>query len=201
MGKKRKFLMDYREREVMLAMGLMPLSGNLTPQYYIEDEDGSSTVNPESIEDMVEFTTSESLLEEEEFKNMMADALDSLTRREAKLLRLRFGIDMQEELTLEQIASIMNLTRERIRQIEAKALRKLRHPTRSNKFKAYVYPDAAFWSISAAINEDPPKIEDYEDWGVDGYLEYEKANFAWFTRVNEAKEKYEKIQSNIRGLI
>ncbi|WP_295584633.1 RNA polymerase sigma factor RpoD [uncultured Lamprocystis sp.] len=67
-------------------------------------------------------------------QNMLA----SLTSREAKVLRMRFGIDMNTDHTLEEVGKQFDVTRERIRQIEAKALRKLRHPTRSEKLKSFL---------------------------------------------------------------
>jgi RNA polymerase sigma factor (sigma-70 family) len=66
---------------------------------------------------------------------LVKDVVDSLTPREVKVLSLRFGLDDEEELTLEETAKRFNYTRERIRQIEAKALRKMRHPSRSDKLK------------------------------------------------------------------
>jgi len=66
------------------------------------------------------------------------DVLESLTPREAKVLRMRFGIDMNTDHTLEEVGKQFDVTRERIRQIEAKALRKLRHPTRSDKLKSFL---------------------------------------------------------------
>ena len=64
--------------------------------------------------------------------------LASLTPREAKVLRMRFGIDMNTDHTLEEVGKQFDVTRERIRQIEAKALRKLRHPTRSDKLRSFL---------------------------------------------------------------
>ena len=66
------------------------------------------------------------------------DALDGLTPREAKVLRMRFGIDMNTDHTLEEVGKQFDVTRERIRQIEAKALRKLRHPSRSDQLKTFL---------------------------------------------------------------
>ena len=66
------------------------------------------------------------------------DILDSLTQREAKVLRMRFGIEMNTDHTLEEVGKQFDVTRERIRQIEAKALRKLRHPSRSDKLRSFV---------------------------------------------------------------
>ena len=63
---------------------------------------------------------------------------DTLTDREQKVLRLRFGLDDGRPRTLEEVGKEFNVTRERIRQIEAKALRKLRHPSRSKKLKDYL---------------------------------------------------------------
>ncbi len=66
------------------------------------------------------------------------DILDGLTQREAKVLRMRFGIEMNTDHTLEEVGKQFDVTRERIRQIEAKALRKLRHPSRSDKLRSFV---------------------------------------------------------------
>jgi RNA polymerase primary sigma factor len=90
---------------------------------FIED---SGVVSP------VESATMEGL--REATQNMLA----SLTSREAKVLRMRFGIDMNTDHTLEEVGKQFDVTRERIRQIEAKALRKLRHPTRSDKLRSFL---------------------------------------------------------------
>ena len=71
-------------------------------------------------------------------KEQLWDVLDTLTPREEKVLRLRFGLDDGHQRTLEEVGKEFNVTRERIRQIEAKALRKLRHPSRSKKLKDYL---------------------------------------------------------------
>ncbi len=90
---------------------------------FIKDE---RTVGPE------EYTTEEMLKEE------LASVLQTLTDREEKVLRLRFGLDDGQCRTLEEVGQIFGVTRERIRQIEAKALRKLRHPSRSRKLKDFL---------------------------------------------------------------
>ena len=71
-------------------------------------------------------------------KEQLFEVLDTLTDREEKVLRLRFGLDDGRARTLEEVGKEFNVTRERIRQIEAKALRKLRHPSRSKKLKDYL---------------------------------------------------------------
>jgi RNA polymerase primary sigma factor len=71
-------------------------------------------------------------------KEQLVEVLDTLTEREQKVLRLRFGLDDGRARTLEEVGKEFNVTRERIRQIEAKALRKLRHPSRSRKLKDYL---------------------------------------------------------------
>jgi RNA polymerase primary sigma factor len=71
-------------------------------------------------------------------KEQMSDVLSTLTEREKKVLRLRFGIGDGYPRTLEEVGNIFKVTRERVRQIEAKALRKLRHPTRSRRLKNFL---------------------------------------------------------------
>jgi len=93
---------------------------------FIEDAGVVSPVESATIEGLREAT-----------QNMLA----SLTSREAKVLRMRFGIDMNTDHTLEEVGKQFDVTRERIRQIEAKALRKLRHPTRSDRLKSFLDSD------------------------------------------------------------
>ena len=71
-------------------------------------------------------------------QNVTEEILDSLTPREAKVLRMRFGIEMNTDHTLEEVGKQFDVTRERIRQIEAKALRKLRHPSRSERLRSFL---------------------------------------------------------------
>ena len=71
-------------------------------------------------------------------RDITKEVLDSLTPREAKVLRMRFGIEMNTDHTLEEVGKQFDVTRERIRQIEAKALRKLRHPSRSEKLRSFL---------------------------------------------------------------
>ncbi len=71
-------------------------------------------------------------------RDVCKDILDTLTPREAKVLRMRFGIEMNTDHTLEEVGKQFDVTRERIRQIEAKALRKLRHPSRSEKLRSFL---------------------------------------------------------------
>ncbi|MBT3621097.1 MAG: RNA polymerase sigma factor RpoD [Porticoccaceae bacterium] len=99
-----------------------------------EDEDAS-------IGDLIEDITIAQPIDEAT-KNNLTDStrgvLGSLTAREAKVLRMRFGIDMNTDHTLEEVGKQFDVTRERIRQIEAKALRKLRHPTRSDHLRSFI---------------------------------------------------------------
>ena len=71
-------------------------------------------------------------------REQLVEVLETLTEREQKVLRLRFGLDDGKNRTLEEVGKVFNVTRERIRQIEAKALRKLRHPSRSRKLRDYL---------------------------------------------------------------
>ncbi|HOZ66325.1 MAG TPA: RNA polymerase sigma factor RpoD [Burkholderiaceae bacterium] len=71
-------------------------------------------------------------------RDVTKDILDALTPREAKVLRMRFGIEMSTDHTLEEVGKQFDVTRERVRQIEAKALRKLKHPSRSDKLRSFI---------------------------------------------------------------
>jgi len=78
---------------------------------------------------------------EEGLKETTRNVLSGLTPRESKVLRMRFGIEMNTDHTLEEVGKQFDVTRERIRQIEAKALRKLRHPSRSEQLKSFLKDD------------------------------------------------------------
>jgi len=93
---------------------------------FIEDQNIDSPIDSASMEGLKEATQS---------------VLSGLTPREAKVLRMRFGIDMNTDHTLEEVGKQFDVTRERIRQIEAKALRKLRHPTRSEPLRSFLEID------------------------------------------------------------
>jgi RNA polymerase primary sigma factor len=93
---------------------------------FIEDQNLLSPVNSATFEGLREATL---------------EVLDSLTAREAKVLRMRFGIDMNTDHTLEEVGKQFDVTRERIRQIEAKALRKLRHPSRSDPLRSFIHTE------------------------------------------------------------
>jgi len=91
--------------------------------------------------DFIEDTTTVAPVDAAQYNSLSGvtkDVLDSLTPREAKVLRMRFGIEMSTDHTLEEVGKQFDVTRERIRQIEAKALRKLRHPSRSDKLKSFL---------------------------------------------------------------
>ena len=95
--------------------------------------------------DFIEDTNSLAPLDAAQYgslRDVTKDVLDSLTPREAKVLRMRFGIEMNTDHTLEEVGKQFDVTRERIRQIEAKALRKLRHPSRSEKLKSFLETDS-----------------------------------------------------------
>ena len=79
-----------------------------------------------------EYATNEML------KDEISQVLETLTEREEKVIRLRFGLEDGKPRTLEEVGQMFGVTRERIRQIEAKALRKLRHPSRSRKLRDYM---------------------------------------------------------------
>jgi RNA polymerase primary sigma factor len=89
------------------------------------------------IEDQATLAPAEAALHNS-MHEVVKEVLDSLTPREAKVLRMRFGVEMNTDHTLEEVGKQFDVTRERIRQIEAKALRKLRHPSRADKLKSFL---------------------------------------------------------------
>ena len=94
--------------------------------------------------DFIEDTAAESPLDSatvESLRETVHGVLSQLTPREAKVLRMRFGIDLSTDHTLEEVGKQFDVTRERIRQIEAKALRKLRHPSRSEQLRSFLIED------------------------------------------------------------
>jgi RNA polymerase primary sigma factor len=99
-----------------------------------DDEDShlGDFIEDAAIVSPVESSTNIGLME------TVRDVLAGLTPREAKVLRMRFGIDMNTDHTLEEVGKQFDVTRERIRQIEAKALRKLRHPSRSEQLRSFL---------------------------------------------------------------
>lgn len=94
------------------------------------------------IEDSVSDSPVDSAISES-LSEVTKDILSTLTEREAKVLRMRFGIDMNTDHTLEEVGKQFDVTRERIRQIEAKALRKLRHPSRSETLKSFLSSESS----------------------------------------------------------
>jgi len=102
-----------------------------------DDEDShlGDFIEDASVESPIDSATSEGL------KETTHGVLAGLTPREAKVLRMRFGIDMNTDHTLEEVGKQFDVTRERIRQIEAKALRKLRHPSRSDQLRSFLIED------------------------------------------------------------
>jgi RNA polymerase primary sigma factor len=99
-------------------------------------DDGDTTLG-----DFIEDTHNVAPLEaamQSGLRSVVSELLDGLTAREAKVVRMRFGIDMSSDHTLDEVGKQFDVTRERIRQIEAKALRKLKHPSRSDKLRTYV---------------------------------------------------------------
>ena len=198
MGKKLKHLNDYREKEVISAMGTLPLSGSFTPQYFIEDEFTYETVDPETIEELIDNYTAEDMLIAKDGADYIRDILDSLTPREAKVLRLRFGIDMPSEYTLEEVGKMFGVTRERIRQIEAKALRKMRHPARSDKLKMLLFDGMKndwYFDICKQINEPPPEFDpDFDDTD-----KFRAKMGRWYERVLKAKEQLRQVRTLLYG--
>lgn len=125
--------MDTPEDKIrkVLKIAKEPISME-TPIGDDEDSHLGDFIEDSTMQSPIEMATSESL------KESTREVLAGLTAREAKVLRMRFGIDMNTDHTLEEVGKQFDVTRERIRQIEAKALRKLRHPSRSEHLRSFL---------------------------------------------------------------
>lgn len=125
--------MDLSEDKIrkVLKISKEPISME-TPIGDDEDSHLGDFIEDSNMASPVDSATNENLRE------MTREILDSLTERESKVLRMRFGIDMNTDHTLEEVGKQFDVTRERIRQIEAKALRKLRHPSRAEILKSFL---------------------------------------------------------------
>jgi RNA polymerase primary sigma factor len=125
--------MDMPEDKIrkVLKIAKEPISME-TPIGDDEDSHLGDFIEDTNVESPIENTTNINLSE------TVRDVLAGLTPREAKVLRMRFGIDMNTDHTLEEVGKQFDVTRERIRQIEAKALRKLRHPSRSEQLRSFL---------------------------------------------------------------
>ncbi len=128
--------MDMPEDKVrkVLKIAKEPISME-TPIGDDEDSHLGDFIEDTTVSSPIEAATMESL------KETTHNVLAGLTPREAKVLRMRFGIDMNTDHTLEEVGKQFDVTRERIRQIEAKALRKLRHPSRSDQLRSFLIDD------------------------------------------------------------
>ena len=126
--------MDEVKVRKVLKIAKEPISME-TPIGDDEDSHLGDFIEDSNITSPVDAATSEGL------KEATRDVLENLTEREAKVLKMRFGIDMPTDHTLEEVGKQFDVTRERIRQIEAKALRKLRHPSRSEHLRSFLEND------------------------------------------------------------
>jgi RNA polymerase primary sigma factor len=126
--------MDEAKVRKVLKIAKEPISME-TPIGDDEDSHLGDFIEDGNITSPLESATSEGL------KEATKEVLDNLTEREAKVLKMRFGIDMATDHTLEEVGRQFDVTRERIRQIEAKALRKLRHPSRSDHLRSFLEND------------------------------------------------------------
>jgi RNA polymerase primary sigma factor len=147
-------LMEMPEDKIrkVLKIAKEPISME-TPIGDDEDTHLGDFIKDASILSPVESATSEGLRE------AMRSVLETLTAREAKVLRMRFGIDMNTDHTLEEVGKQFDVTRERIRQIEAKALRKLRHPSRSERMQSFLDEHANLFEDKRASGKDSKTAE------------------------------------------
>ena len=123
--------MDHAKAREVLKIAKEPISME-TPIGDDEDSHLGDFIEDQNITSPIDAATSEGL------KEATREVLENLTECEAKVLKMRFGIDMPTDHTLEEVGKQFDVTRERIRQIEAKALRKLRHPSRSETLRSFL---------------------------------------------------------------
>jgi RNA polymerase primary sigma factor len=128
---ERMGLPEQKIREIM-KIAKEPISMD-TP---VGDENDSHL--GDFIEDQNSLTPQEAA-QQSSMRSIVAEVLESLSPREAKVLRMRYGVDMTSDYTLEEVGKQFDVTRERIRQIEAKAMTKLRHPSRAEKLKTFLF--------------------------------------------------------------
>ncbi|WP_434529821.1 RNA polymerase sigma factor RpoD [Pseudomonas aeruginosa] len=129
LGERMDMPEDKIRKVLKIAKEPIPME---TPIGDDEDSHLGDFIEDSTMQSPIEMATSESL------KESTREVLAGLTAREAKVLRMRFGIDMNTDHTLEEVGKQFDVTRERIRQIEAKALRKLRHPSRSEHLRSFL---------------------------------------------------------------
>ena len=137
-----------KKKYIATLVAIMLLAGCGTPAPAAPsttDEPDMEAIIQQSVDEAVqekvkEYEKEQKKKDEEiaKLKEQLEEVLETLTERERKVLRLRFGLDDGRARTLEEVGKEFKVTRERIRQIEAKALRKLRHPSRSRKLKDYL---------------------------------------------------------------
>ena len=175
--------MYYREREVIGSLGSMPLSGDFIPTYFVEEESSYETINPEEIEQLTEFFGPEDILEELEFKNTIRQMIKSLSPRESKIIQFRFGIDTITDYTLEQIASMFSIHKERVRQIEEKAFRKLRHPSRTSVLDDLLGNSPTLWEKTKEL---APERDTEFGWDEGDEVKHKEKVDCWSKRVASA---------------
>ena len=124
-NKNNRLVQQKVDRPLSSKYDVMRLSTN-------ESLDTINEVSPVIVDNCLEE------LKRQNLKEVVTKILSSLQPREERVLRLRFGINLNKDYTLEEVGKIINVNRERVRQIEAKALRKLKHPSRSNILKDFL---------------------------------------------------------------
>ena len=120
--------------EAKIRQGMKIAKEPISLELAVGDE-GDATLG-DSIEDTLNIPPMEAAMQSN-LRAIVCKLLEGLSAREAKVLRMRFGIDMSSDHTLDEVGKQFNITRERVRQIEAKALRKLKHPSRAEQLRVY----------------------------------------------------------------
>ena len=128
--------MQTTEKEKKKVRAIMKIAREPVSMETPVGEDGDTSLG-DMIADSDTATPADAALQAS-LREVVREMLDELTPREAKVLRMRFGIDMATDYTLEEVGKQFDVTRERIRQIESKAMRKLRHPSRADQLITYL---------------------------------------------------------------
>ena len=138
---KAKLTEEEELEQVAIMLNMTPMMMISKDVFSLDSKVGGDESDSNSLGEMLEDTTSVSPEErviQNDMKNQIDNVLSTLTAKEAEILRYRFGLNGKKAMSLKEVGEVFNLTKERIRQIEKKAIKRLQHPTRSVKLEAFI---------------------------------------------------------------